>query len=473
MGRRREWAVDGSTAAVLVAPVVVNHVMSANPVGILGSLVAGGVIAATARRWPLVGWLVVVVGTLVDGNFVFALPVMSYLVGLRTERIRVVAAAFVVVAAAGTVLNFVVLGTSQAEWFSLTMMLVLLGVFPWLAGRYRAQQARLISAGWERAARLESERRMVRLRERARIAQEMHDSLGHELSLIALSAGALETTPGLAGKQSAAAGRIRESAATATDQLREIIGVLREDGEPAPTSRDDIAALIAKSRAAGMTILVETSGELPRSAERTAYEVVRESLTNASRHAPGATVRVTLTDDGEASTITVVNDAPERPAGRKTHGAERLGLVGLRERVRLNGGTLLAGPTPTGGFRTVAEVPRAGAPAHEEAGESEMRRRARRSLAAAVLTPAVLALVTALGYYPFAVAGSVLEEAAFERMSIGTPRGELAGVLPSREAPGDKQAGCELYSDGNFPMADAAYRLCFTDERLSSKERLK
>ncbi|WP_438871415.1 sensor histidine kinase [Paractinoplanes lichenicola] len=396
---------------------------------------------------------------------------MSYLVGLRTERIRAVAAAFAIVAAVGTALNFAVLGTSQAEWFSLAMMLVLLGVFPWLAGRYRAQQTRLVSAGWERAARLESERRMVRLRERARIAQEMHDSLGHELSLIALSAGALETTPGLAEKQRLAAGRIRESAATATDQLREIIGVLREDGEAAPTTQDDLGALIAKSRDAGMSILVATSGELPKGAERTAYQVVREGLTNASRHAPGATVRVTLRDDGDVSTIAVVNDAPDE--ARAAGGTARLGLMGLRERVRLKGGSLLAEPTPDGGFRTVAEIPRSGEPVPEEAGETEMRRRARRSLAAAVLTPAVLALVTALGYYPFAVAGSVLEESAFERMRIGTPRAELAGVLPSREAAGDKAAGCELYSDGNFPMADAAYRLCFTDARLTSKERLK
>jgi hypothetical protein len=108
--------------------------------------------------------------------------------------------------------------------------------------------------------------------------------------------------------------------------------------------------------------------------------------------------------------------------------------------------------------------------------EEEMhdaRRRARRSLAAAILTPLVLATVTAIGYYPFAVAGSVLDEAAFDAMRTGTPRADLVDVLPARQTPGDRPRGCELYTDGNFPMADAAYRLCFTDGRLTGKERLR
>src|SRR5262245_34691854 len=193
MRGRREWVADGLLGGLLIAPVLANQVMSGRGPESVAAVAVAGVIVLTGRRWPLAGWLVVVLGTLADGNFVFALPVMSYLVGLRTERVRFVAAAFVVVAGGGTALQFAVLGTSSADWFFLVMALLLLGVFPWLAGRYRAQRTRLISAGWERAARLEYERQMVvrevRLRERARIAQEMHDSLGHELSLIALNAG--------------------------------------------------------------------------------------------------------------------------------------------------------------------------------------------------------------------------------------------------------------------------------------------
>ncbi len=461
---------DGLLGLVLIAPVLANQVMSADPAGVLAALATAAVLVVTVRRWPIGGWLVVLLGTLADGNFVFALPVMSYLVGLRTERIRTVALAFLAIAAGGSALNFAVLDTSLAQWFFLVMALLLLGVFPWLAGRYRAQHARLVSAGWERAARLEYERRMVvrevRLRERARIAQEMHDSLGHELSLIALNAGALETTPGLPAKQSAAAGRIRESAATATDQLRDIIGVLRDEDDHAPLepAGESVETLVARSRDAGMTITLECAGEPPA----VAWPVVREALTNASRHAPGAAVRITLT----GSSVEVVNDPGDRPASGPATG---LGLIGLRERVRLAGGTLTAGRTPDGGFRTAAviddEVPPEPTPVTTELHDA--RRRTRRSLAAAIVTPLVLATVTAVGYYPFAVAGSVLDEATFDTLEEGAPRAELAEVLPPRQAPGDKPRGCELYTDGNFPMADAAYRLCFSGGRLTSKERLK
>ncbi|WP_250009608.1 sensor histidine kinase [Actinoplanes sp. M2I2] len=479
---RREWVADGVLGSVLIAPVVANQALSSEYLALLGALAAAAVIVLTVRRRPVVAWLVVLLGTLLDGNFVFGLPVLSYLLGLRTERVRTVALAFVVIAAGGTALNVAVLHTALAEWFFLAMALLLLGVFPWLAGRYRAQQARLVSAGWERAARLEYEHRMVvreaRLRERARIAQEMHDSLGHELSLIALNAGALETTPGLPAKQSAAAGRIRASAGAATDQLREIIGVLRgeDDGPPLEPAGEQVEALVERHREAGMTVLFERRGELPPPIERTVHGFVREALTNASRHARGATVRVTLAGDGDHTTASVINDAPpSRGEGRPM--STGLGLLGLRERVRLAGGTLTAERTPDGGFRAVAVIPHDGAPdVAEPPVITEMhdaRRRARRSLAAAIVTPLVLAVLTAIGYYPFAVAGSVLDEATFDRLGPGTPRAGLAGDLPARQAPGDKPKGCELYTDGNFPMADAAYRLCFSDGRLTSKERLR
>lgn len=221
MRARREWVADGLLGLVLAAPVVANQAMGGNVAGCVGGLVVSVAAAVCGRRWPLAGWLAVVLATIVDGNFSFGIPVHSYLVGLRTERVRPVAGTFLAVGAAGTAFNLEVLDVGPSEWFQLVMALLLLGVFPWLVGRYQAQRRRLVSAGWERAARLESERRMVVLRERSRIAQEMHDSLGHELSLIALGAGALETSPAVPEAQRAAATRIRESAATATDQLRE------------------------------------------------------------------------------------------------------------------------------------------------------------------------------------------------------------------------------------------------------------
>ncbi|MEV4344056.1 histidine kinase [Actinoplanes sp. NPDC049596] len=504
MRERREWLADGLLGVILAAPVLANQAMRGNALGCAGALVASVAATVLARRWPLAGWLIVVLATVLDGNFAFGIPVLSYLVGLRTERIRPVAGAFAVVAAAGSAFNLAVLEVGPAEWFELAMFLLVLGVFPWLAGRYQAQRRRLVTAGWERAARLESERRMVVLRERARIAHEMHDSLGHELSLIALGAGALETSPDVPEPQRAAATRIRESAATATDQLREIIGVLRDETEAAPLDPVDapVESLVDNAERAGMTVtMTRTGGEPPAAVERTAYRVVREALTNASRHATGTPVTVDLIHGPDRTTISVTNppdpinqkhseggagaggaSAGGAGAGKAGTGAaggggaaapgSGTGLVGLRERVRLNGGTLTAGPGPDGGFRLEAEIPHQAAPAAPEAAATEMKRRVRRSLAAAVLTPAALALVTAVAYYPFAANGSVLDSDAFDRMTVGTPRAALD--LPGRQAwVRDREAGCEYYSDGNFPLADASYRLCFADGRLIRKDTLQ
>ncbi|XVV14218.1 sensor histidine kinase [Actinoplanes sp. CA-131856] len=528
MGARREWMVDGLLGLALAAPVVANQSTRGSVAGCAAAVVVSVAATVLGRRWPLAGCLAVVLATVVDGNFAFGIPVHSYLVGLRTERVRPVAAAFALIAVAGTVFNLGVLGVGPAEWFQLVMFLLILGIFPWLAGRYRAQRGRLAAAGWERAARLESERRMVVLRERSRIAQEMHDSLGHELSLIALGAGALETSPDVPEERRATATRIRESAATATDQLREIIGLLRDPGEAAPLEPvdDPVESLVDNAARAGMPVTMRRTGDPgPAAVERTAYRVVREALTNASRHAPGAPITVEVTRIGSKSAITVTNPAiggrPERvgtsarrggsagtgQGARKSESARTsqsarkgesagtsedartgesageaggnaagtaevggLGLVGLRERVRLNGGTLTAGPRPGGGFRLEAEIPHRAAPAADEP-VVEMKRRVRRSLAAAVLTPAALALVTAVAYYPFAANGSVLSGDAFERMPLGAARADLD--LPERQAwVRDPEPGCEYYSDGNFPLADPTFRLCFDGGRLVRKDRV-
>ena len=117
-------------------------------------------------------------------------------------------------------------------WLLLLLLALLLVVLPWLIGRYRAQQALLATAGWERAERIEREQRMEidqeRLPRASRIAEDMHDSVGHELSLIALRAAALEVDPDLPEEHRRAAGELREAAATATERLGEIVGVLRE-----------------------------------------------------------------------------------------------------------------------------------------------------------------------------------------------------------------------------------------------------
>ncbi|MDA0632136.1 histidine kinase [Nonomuraea sp. MCN248] len=250
--------------------------------------------------------------------------------------------------------------------------LLTLGVFvvlPWLAGRFRGQQAALVRAGQERVARLERERELIAeralLRERARIAADMHDSLGHELALIALRAGALELASDMTERNREAAAELRASAVIATDRLRRTVGVLREDRpgdgraptEPPTESPDEsVESLVERVRAAGLAVeFHSTAGPLSPLVDRAVHRVVQESLTNAARHAPGAEVGVEVARDDEGITVTVVNGAATGTPDPSSGGGS--GLGSLRERVRLLDGSLRAGPDGDGGFTVTARLP--------------------------------------------------------------------------------------------------------------------
>lgn len=155
----------------------------------------------------------------------------------------------------------------------------------------------------DRAARAETEAllRVEQAQHQAReaIAREIHDVLGHRLSLLSVHAGALEYHPGASAEDVARAAKvIRESAHQALQDLREVVGVLRAPvGElPQPTLAD-LQQLVAESGQAGMRVDLreEVHGAVPGRVGRTAYRTVQEALTNARKHAPGAEVRVSLT----------------------------------------------------------------------------------------------------------------------------------------------------------------------------------
>ncbi|GAA4057960.1 sensor histidine kinase [Nonomuraea soli] len=249
----------------------------------------------------------------------------SYLTGRRMTRQWPALAVFAVVTAGGLLIG---------QWITVLSGLLLAYVLPYGLGLLR----RGLSQQRERAT--QSAEAQARLRERTRIAHDMHDSLGHDLALIAVRAAALEMMDGAHAK---AAGELREAASAATERLREIIGLLREDGAaPLVPVGEDVAALVARARDSGMTITLTADGAEPALAHR----VVQEGLTNAAKHAPGARVAVSVT----ASLITVRNGPP---AGRHVARSGGLGLAGLRERVRLAGGTLEAGPDGDGYLLTV------------------------------------------------------------------------------------------------------------------------
>ena len=257
-----------------------------------------------------------------------ALLVPGYLVGRRVDG-----GLPLVLAALAGVACTALLARDPWSWVEAPVGWAGTVLLPWFAGRYRRQHLAL-------ADRLRQDARRARQRERTRIARDMHDSLGHDLTLIALRASALELNRDLAEPHRTAVGELRAGVGAATERLHEIIGLLRDDTE-------DIPSLVSRSAASGMT--VRLTGE--RTNSRTAYRVVQESLTNAAKHAPGAPVEVHVRRTSTDLVVTVVNAASDAPgAGSGGHG-----LVGLAERVRLAGGTLEAGPR-VGGFAVTATI---------------------------------------------------------------------------------------------------------------------
>ncbi|PDP88153.1 sensor histidine kinase [Glycomyces fuscus] len=239
----------------------------------------------------------------------------------------------------------------------------------------RARRA-LVMSLCERARRAEAEqgRRVAeaRMLERTRIAREMHDVLAHRLSLLATYAGALEYRPDAPPEQLArAAGVVRTGVHQALEELREVIGVLREEepeagGGPQPVL-SDVPRLVEEARGAGEHVelrdAVADPGPLPASTGRTAYRLVQEGLTNARKHAPGQPVLVRMRGGpGEGLVIDLSNPVPVS-AGAPLPGetaplapGSGTGLVGLTERVRLAGGRLDHERTPEG-FRLRASLP--------------------------------------------------------------------------------------------------------------------
>ncbi|MGE7388944.1 sensor histidine kinase [Streptomyces sp. NPDC004126] len=212
-------------------------------------------------------------------------------------------------------------------------------------------------------AELRAEQAQMRAREE--VAREMHDVLGHRLSLLTLHAGALEYRPDAPSEDIArAAGVIRESAHQALQELREVLTVLRatETGKRPQPTLADVHGLVAESCTAGMRVrlLKEIPQAVPDLVGRTAYRVVQEALTNVRKHAPGAPANVHVTGgEGDGLTVEVTNPAPA-PAPRgaaSEHAPAGMGLAGLAERVSLAGGRLEYGPTGDGGWGITARLP--------------------------------------------------------------------------------------------------------------------
>ncbi|OLT27395.1 hypothetical protein BJF83_02165 [Nocardiopsis sp. CNR-923] len=373
---RRALVRDAALAAAVGAGVVLEGVVAwisgtGGPVETAALhaalVVVGLLVIVLTRLYPVLAVAVSLAASLTSLSLGLLVVVASYLLGRRAPSVWPAAVLFTVGAGAWLALLSTVASVGVDAWsFSLVVVVFYL-VLPWLVGVHRRQQAQLSAAGWEHARQLQREHRLTaeqaRSRERSRIAQDMHDSLGHELSLIALRAGALEVTRDLSDEHRRAVAELRADAVTATTHLREIIGVLRADAEPAPTIPVDegVPALVERVRASGMRVTLVREGdlsELPPMVGRAAHRVVQEALTNAAKYAPDASVTVWAITDGRALEVRVANAAPVGVLPETAQGGGR-GLIGLRERVRVAGGSFAAGSCD-GGWEVAATLPVSG-----------------------------------------------------------------------------------------------------------------
>jgi signal transduction histidine kinase len=244
-------------------------------------------------------------------------------------------------------------------------------------GLYLRARRELVASLHERVAQAERAQSLLaeqaRRAERDRIAAEMHDVLAHRVSLLALHAGALEIRPDQEPSQvQATAALIRVTARQALTELRDVIGVLRDrDAEtdapraPQPTLAD-IASLVAEFQAAGLHVTLDMRVERPESAPgglgRDTYRIVREGLTNVTKHASGTETNVQVSGQaGEGLHVVVRNRLPLGYRDRALHGTgglpgSGLGLTALAERVAMAGGTLAHGPDRDGDFVLTATL---------------------------------------------------------------------------------------------------------------------
>lgn len=365
-----ESVLAGLVLLCSLAPVPL--IPPAHPVTVALLGVWAALLVPARRMYPALTVLGCV--PLIAGDNVWAMVVVPCVVWSAVRRVTPVRRAWGVIgASSGGAAVLSIVDQSLGEHSTAPYLIAGAGLatlfilLPALSGMVIGRRRPLTGLLRERNAYLEQTRLLTdeaaRMEERARIAAEMHDLLGHRISLIAVHAGALQLAaerqaPPLASQ----AELLHTTAGTAMDELRGILGVLRhQTGENSGDrgTREDLSTLVADSRDAGADAELHWNATGPTDADartrQAVHRVTREGLTNALKHAPGAPVRVMFQDEGDTVVVAVVNDAPPVPCS--PGGGNRSGLVGLQERISLLGGTLHAGPRPEGGFTLSARIP--------------------------------------------------------------------------------------------------------------------
>jgi signal transduction histidine kinase len=359
--------------------------MSATAI-IIATAVYLGFAAAGILRWP--PWLLVALATAGAAGLMAsrtpdfllgpALVIGTFAFSLRSERVPVMTVGATAIAV--LLVSHVAFSMgAKSGWTDLAAV-------PWIAmaaavgQAVRAKQAHQAMLE-ERARRAEQGREDEARRrvqeERLRIARELHDAVGHHVALISVQAGAmgylLDTDPDKARESLA---HIQHASESALEELRLTVGLLRQPGDSEPTEPPGglgrLGELIDSFAATGLQVSCDVSGQvrrLPEAVDLTAYRVIQESLTNAAKHAAGASAWVRLAFRPGILALAIEDNGPRasgqesteqestEPENTELENMEGHGIIGMRERAAALGGWLSAGPRGSGGFRVLAELP--------------------------------------------------------------------------------------------------------------------
>lgn len=378
--RLPDWLLDYGPVALIAiegAIAIGLRPSSAKPRDLLALALGASVAALLLRhRAPLLALAAVLLVALgLNYGPIVMLPVLLavFTVAEYTDRRKVVGAA--VLAAAVVLAAPAIHGEPLTTLPQFLSRLVAIGLAV-AAGLYLRARADYVSGLQERAERLERERELLARQavadERVQIARELHDVVAHNVSLMVVQAQALGATSRGADEERAALRRVADLGREALSEMHRMLNVLRLqtgsaiEREPQHGVRD-LETLVARTRAAGIDanlVVVGGAHELPPGVDLSAYRIVQEALTNVVRHARAQHATVTLRYSSEALDVSIVDDGAGSahsvgPAHGNGNGATPgHGLVGMRERVALFGGTLTAGPGPdASGYRVHASLP--------------------------------------------------------------------------------------------------------------------
>ena len=333
-------------------------------------LVLGCAPLAFRRRRPvtvlvLVGAATAALAALEPGaDLALSLVVASFTAAAHVDR-ELFQRAVVPIALVAAVASLL-LAYPDTNWVEVLVGTTFSAGLPMLFGRIAYNRRRRIVVDRERAAH------DAVTAERSRIARELHDAVAHAMSVMVVQAGAARTVIDRDPEAARSAiARIEETGRDGLTEMRRLIGVLTDPGTEADLSPQpglaQLDALLETVRGAGVPVEAVTRGRphpLPPSADLIAYRVVQEALTNVVKHAPGAHARVLLDWSDDALAIEVADDGRGGDADATGgHGPIGHGLIGMRERVALHGGSLETGVRPGGGFAVRVRLPLVAGPA--------------------------------------------------------------------------------------------------------------